>query len=250
MRILSAVLSTSILLSSCAVTPAPLPDEAHAQLGEAAPGRRVYHGAVAWSGDPSPSLSYERWVDTSGPSWTSTHVTLDPEPIITQRVRHSPSYTFERMDEVNAQLGTVSSVVLRPDGSLSFTQTHDERTRTRVEPPDTAPVVTGPTLFGHTLRHWDALERGATLELRFVVPEHTQTYRFTLAIEPTQDDDVTVIMRPVGFIEGLVVAPMRLVFDPRTRLIRRYEGAVPPRDRDLATRRARVDYTHDTARFD
>ena len=243
-------LPLSTLLLSCAAATAPLPDDARGRLVTPAPGRRVYHGAVAWRGDTAPSLSYERWVDTTQSSWISTHVTLDPDPIITQRVQHSPTYDFERIDEIDAQLGVVSAVVLRDDGTLAFTRTQGTASRTRLEPPTDYPIVTGPTLFGYTLHVWDALELGGPHELRFVVAEHARTYRFALEMRPTQDGTTTVVMRPLGFIEGLVVEPMRMIFDTRTRTILRYEGSVPPRDRDLSTRRAHVDYTHDTTRFD
>ena len=77
-------------------------------------GRLIYRGAVfaQHSGAATPLFNYERRVAVTAAGLSAAHVTRDVngEPIIAEQAEFTPSYSLQRFEAINAQLGTSGSV--------------------------------------------------------------------------------------------------------------------------------------------
>jgi hypothetical protein len=118
-----------------------------------------------------------------------------------------------------------------------------------------APVVSGPSLHGFILTHWEAIERGPSMPVRMIVLAQKQTYAFDIRrIESTAADAgrTSFSITPSSWIVRLALKPLSVTFDNATRTVVRYEGRVPPmretQDR-LSTLDAQVDYTMQMAAY-
>jgi len=226
------------LLAGCANPHVPLGAEDLQRLQVAGDehDQIIYRGTVTPVGDSEPAFRYERHVaevraeDDHPAGQVSTHVTFgvsSDAPLLFQRATHSPTYELEHFEEVQGQTGTVSSVTVRADGTLRFRVQRGEEREDRSEGHGD-PVVVGPTLFGFVLEHWDALERGETLPVRFAVADQARSYAFTLRRTAATDEATTVTLAASDFFVSLGIEPMQLVFDRGSRRIVRYTGRVPP----------------------
>ncbi len=163
-----------------------------------------------------------------------------------------PGYALQRFDATNRQLGYSGSVVLSNDGRrLDYRLLRDGVVTTAAEDVSD-PVVSGPSLHGFILQHWDALARGDRLPVRMIVMAKTQTYGFEIRRADTKAGRTSFSITPSDWLVRLALMPLTVTFDSATRNVVRYEGRVPPMrgvDGKLKALDARVEYTMAAAAY-
>ena len=207
-------------------------------------GTRIYTGSV-FGPEDEPMFRYTRDSEVDGESWTSTHTShsvADGQRVVAQAAEHDASYALNRYVEDHRQLGIRTEVVAKGPDTLVYTSHERGRVRHRNERLR-APAVTGPTLFGFVVTHWDQLRAGDEMPVQFVVAERRRSYAFTLKMAETADEHSVVTMRASSPLLRLSIPPLRMTFDSDTRAIIRYEGRIPPRWKGRAVD-ARVEYEH------
>jgi hypothetical protein len=216
-------------------------------------GAWVYDGIVHPLDAPTgqPLFSYQRRVQPAGGGLIATHVTRDPQGrvLIVESAAVAADYTLRSFDAVNRQLGSSGSVQASPDGrQLHYRLVEGDRVRSATEIID-APAVTGPSLHGHILQHWDALSAGRVHAVRIVVLSRLESIPFEIrragGSDAAEPGCRAFTITPARWSMRLVVKPLRVEFDEATRQVRRYEGRVPPlqqADGKLKPLDARVDY--------
>ncbi|MBV1858553.1 MAG: hypothetical protein KUG77_09085 [Nannocystaceae bacterium] len=232
----TALLALS-LAAGCATAGSPAPITPQA-------GTRIYSGDV-FGPEQAPRFRYTRESRVDGDRWTSTHRSHDAktgEFVVAQSAEHDASYALARYVEDHRQLGIQSEVIASDPGKLRYTTRSGNRVRHRSER-IRDPAVTGPTLFGFVHTHWDRLQAGEEIAIRFVVAQRRRSYVFDLRMLDPSGDERVVQMRARGLFVRLSVPPMRMTFDSKTHAIKRYEGRVPPRWNGRALD-ARVEYQH------
>ncbi|HEX5736949.1 MAG TPA: hypothetical protein VFY22_00445 [Hydrogenophaga sp.] len=224
--------------------------QAHPELA----GDRIYRADVFPQGESGapPLFFYARHVQAIGDDLLASHLTYLPsgDLIIEERVTSSLSYGFQRFDVANRQTGLAGSVVLDAgQNRLRFKRTNSVQQQSeRVN----APVVAGPNLHGHILRHWDALAKAERLPVRMAVLARMETLGFDIHKVESNDNVTAFQITPSHFLIRLVVSPLRVVFDNATRRVLRYEGRVPPmraNEQKLVDLDAVVHYHWDTDRY-
>jgi hypothetical protein len=213
-------------------------------------GAWVYDGVVHPLAAPSgPALfSYQRRVQPAGDGLVASHLTRDRQGqvLIVEAATVSADYRLRRFEAVNRQLDSSGSVEASDDGrQLHYRLAEGSRVRSASEVIN-APAVTGPSLHGHILQHWDMLSAGRVQAVRFVVLSRLESIPF----EIRRDDAAEAGRRaftitPARWWLRLAIRPLRVEFDEATRQVRRYEGRVPPMqqvDGQLKPLDARVDY--------
>lgn len=260
-RLLALVIPGVTLLSACAngMVPQTLAPQAQrtitaAQQSPASSGDQVYEGQVyALDGRPALLFRYERRVHTVGRDLVSTHLTYDPTGavVVIQSAVHTPRYELVRADLIHGQSGASGSVEVSGQ-QVTFRLNEGGRVSTAHENL-TDPVVSGPTMFGYILAHWDELMSGASLPIRFAVLERSETIGFALdKVESASPGRTVIRMKPSNVLVRIAVAPTYFEFDTATRRILEYTGRVPPletvNDR-LRTLDARVAYHFVAADF-
>lgn len=252
------LLATSLAAATTAGAAAPVPaldTEAASHLQRLArnpeqAGTLIYRGHVVPQAEPGarPLFTYERRVDDSQAGLVSSHITTDAqgELIIAEQARMGPGYTLRRFEAANRQQGYSGSVVVSREGRhLAFTLVRDGRVRTASE--DVAhPVVSGPSLHGFILQHWDELAAGRKLAVRMIILNRLETYGFEIRRQQGAAGLTTFSVTPSSWLVRLAVAPLTVSFDASTRNVVRYEGRVPPMKTEggrLVDLDARVDYT-------
>ncbi len=230
-------LTALCLLAGCATTTREVPTVPEG-------GMRIYAGEVHAAAGTH-LFHYTRSSIDRGRGWTSVHRSYDAttdDLLVAQAADHDAAYVLHRYVEHHQQLG-IRSLVTAPDAEhLAYTSVRGARTRHRTERID-APAVTGPTLFGFVRTHWDRLERGESIVIRFVVAERRRSYPFVLRMSPPANGRTTVQMRPRAPLLRLTIPPMHMRFDTQTRTILEYEGRVPPRHEGQPVD-GRVHYRH------
>ncbi|MEM6291137.1 MAG: hypothetical protein AAGA54_07720 [Myxococcota bacterium] len=225
----------AVLLLGCAATPTvPLPTAR----------TRIYVGYAYGPGEATPAFRYTRDSGRNGPTLRSVHRShaRDGTVVVEQAAIHDAQYQLRRAVEHHHERGVQAEITVEPDGTLQFTRVRNGRVQRRRERAS-APAVVGPTLFGFTAAHWDALASGTAVPLRFVVAEDRRSYAFTLRMTASDDDTTTIQMRADAWLVRRLVPPMTLTFDTRSRTIVRYEGRIPPRYQGRPLD-ARVEYEH------
>lgn len=205
-------------------------------------GAAIYEGAVHTQ-DGARVFEYTRTSRRDGDRLVSTHRSREVtggREVTRQSATHTPTYALERSVEHHEQLGVRSEVVVEGD-RIDMTTVRDGRVRTTRRRLSAPPVV-GPTLFGFVLSHWEALARGESIAIRFVVPERRRTYAFDLRMPASDGETTTVVMEARRPLVRAAVPTMRIVFDSAKREILRYEGRIPPRLNGRPVD-ARVEYT-------
>lgn len=245
MRILHFV-AMVLAAGGCHAESVSSPPEAERQLAapSGALGELIYRGEVVPQGRETVDFVYERWVAHDDADWTSAHLTRaagSEELLVEQQALHSSSYALLRFREVHRQTGTVSSVLVHDDGRVDYETTRRGRVKRRTEAPG-APVVVGPTLFGFVRQHWEALDRGEAVPLRFAAADRARSYGFTLRRSEVSPTTTTIEMIADQALVRWGLGPMFMVFDTQQRTIVRYVGRVPPRLDDRRATGARVDY--------
>ena len=92
----------------------------------------------------------------------------------------------------------------------------------------TDPVVTGPSLHGFILRHWDTLTSGRKLPVRMIVLSQKQRYGFMIEHAAAARGSTAFTITPSSLLVRLALDPLRVEFDSATRNVVRYRGRVPP----------------------
>lgn len=207
-------------------------------------GERIYVGNVFGPGDAQ-MFRYTRDSRMGGGGLTSihrSHNAEDGELVVAQAAEHDVSYALHRYVEDHRQLALRTEVVAKGTDALVYTSHQRGRVRRRTERLR-APAVTGPTLFGFVVTHWDRLRSGQELRVQFVVAERRRSYAFTLSMADSDQEHTIVTMRASSPFLRLSIPPMRLTYDSDTRAIVRYEGRIPPRWKGRSVD-ARVEYDH------
>ena len=251
-------LSAALTLAAGAAPP-PLDAAGQARLvgyrqAPATAGELVYRGTV-FAQDPTSAghlFTYERRVaHTADKLEVATHITHAPdgEVIIAEVASFAAGYALQRFDATNKQLGHSGSVVLSNGGRhLEYRLLDKGKLSTASEDVD-SPVVSGPSLHGFILSHWESLALGEPLPVRMIVLAKKQTYGFDIRRIESDRAEVgrtSYSITPSSWIVRLAIKPLSVTFDNATRNVVRYEGRVPPmreiEDR-LTTLDARVNYT-------
>jgi len=214
-------------------------------------GTLIYRGTVFAQRDPAagPLYTYERRLAGDAQGLVASHLTRDPQGrlIIAEQAQFTPSYDLRRFDVANAQGGFAGSAELVDGGRrLAYRLVENGRISTASEDV-TGPLVSGPSLHGFVLNHWEELSAGKGLAVRMIVMTKKTTYGFIVRRVAAREDGLaTFSITPDSLLVQLIVAPLTVSFDPATRHLVRYEGRVPPQ-RELGGRLAdldaRVDYT-------
>ena len=175
----------------------------------------------------------------------STHVTFDPtgNVVVVQGANHTASYELTRVDLIHGQTGVSGSVEVTGN-QLTFTLVEDGKSSVTTEQVS-APVVSGPTMFGYIVTHWNELMRGESLPIRFVIIERKETIGFKLARVDAPVGRTAIRMTPSNWLMKLAVPSTSFEFDTATRKVLEYTGRVPPMEvvnGALKTLDARVTY--------
>jgi hypothetical protein len=219
-----------------------------------AAGALIYEGRVhapdAAASAP-PLYTYERRIAVGDDGLLdAAHITRDAQgaTLIVEAARVTPAYALRRFEADNRQQRYRGTVTVSDDGRrLHYELLRDNGTRTRADERIDAPAVSGPSLHGFILQHWDALAAGAKLPVRMVVLDKTTSYGFTIRRHQAADAEGrrAFSVTPSNWLLRFAIAPLVVTFDERTRQVVRYDGRVPPQriveGRALAFD-ARVDY--------
>lgn len=239
-------------LAACSrITPGRLAESHIEQLevlerNPTAAGDQVYEGRVYPLGASMPLFSYERRVKVAGPVTTSTHITHDMAGavVVTQSAVHSADYALHRAEMIHRQTGVTAAVDV--NGAEAVYTLNDGQRQLRRRERLQAPLVAGPTMFGHILAHWDELTRGTTLPIRFAVLERGESIGFALDRVAAPAGRTIIRMKPSSLLVRLAVDPTFFQFDTDSRRILEYTGRVPPLEQmgdRLVTLDARVAYS-------
>jgi len=257
MKPVRTVIATAAVLSAAAaaahLSRPSTPERSDAQAAaetaraNAAPGETVYFGTVfpLRTATSRPTYVYERRVAGREGVLVSTHVTRDPSggAVLHESATHTADHALSEYVLHANQLGQRGTI--RVDGDqVAFELTEAGGRRSQVERAK-GPVVVGPTLVGHIVRHLDALRAGEVLDVRLAILERLETIGFRLRSVGAQPGLTRVRMAASSFLVGLVVDPIDFTFETATGKLVRLEGRVPPKLRDGGGWRdfdARVEY--------
>jgi hypothetical protein len=239
--------------------PAPLDAAGSAQLEafqqhpETA-GAVIYRGSVVPLGATTPLYRYERRVTTTPEGLAAAHITreLGGHVLIAEQARFTPDYALRRFDASNRQLGYSGSVLVSADGRhLEYRLSRNGKLSTASEAVSD-PVVSGPSLHGFIVQHWDALAAGQRVPVRMIVLTEKQTYGFVIRRSAHDAQHTAFTLTPSSALVRMLVAPLTVSFDTTSRNVIRYEGRVPPLQPvagKLQPLDARVDYTMAVAAY-
>src|SRR6185503_10156291 len=107
---------------------------------------------------------------------------------------HSSDYGLITAEMIHGQTGVSASVAVS-NGRAKFRLREGEN-ETTADEIVRDPVVAGPTMFGFILAHWDQLNNGATIPIRFAVLERGETIGFVLDKASDNDGRTIIRMRP------------------------------------------------------
>lgn len=194
-----------------------------------------------------PLFHYERHVLDVEDGLVATHRTYDRTGALMQSETAWLSARYDVRQLVLTDHQRAVSGEVRVDaaaGTLTFSVRENGRSRNKTER-YSLPLVTGASLFGYIVQHWDALAAGENQRVRFIVLPDLTTYGFTISVAAQQDGQVVFNMTPSNALVRLIVAPMAITFDAASRQVVRFEGRVPPLDNrteKLSALDARVEY--------
>lgn len=220
-----------------------------------AEGTLIYRGDVypLSPADAAPLFTYQRRVNRIDGGMKASHITrnAEGEAMALEFARFTPDYEVRRFEAVHKVAGYSGTVDVSPDGHLEYVLDEGGKVTTASEDV-TDPVVSGPSLHGWMLRHWDDLAAGKAVKVRMIVLTRKETFGFELKRVPAPDGIVAFSMKPTNLLVRLAVAPLRLEFDAATRNVLRYTGRVPPMivvDGKRTTLDARVEYALDVPTY-
>ena len=212
-------------------------------------------GGVVYQGEVFPLrpagarqlYSYERRVTTTREGLSASHITRDAnrEVVIVESAEFTPAYELRRFAATNKQAGYTGTVRVTGSRHLEFVLNQGGKV-TMATGDATDPVVTGPSLHGFILRHWDLLAAGQRVPVRMVVMEKKQTYGFEIVRANAANGRTAFSVTATNFLVRLAIEPLRVEFDSAAKHVLRYEGRVPPMQMvngRLRALDARVEYT-------
>ena len=219
-------------------------------------GARVYRGTVFAldSTGGAPLYTYERRVGVTPEGLSAAHITRDPAAkiIIAEEARFTPSYVLQRFEAANLQQGFSGGVEVSKDGrQLTYRLNKNGQISTATEAVSD-PVVTGPTLHGFVLQHWDELLAGKALPVRMAVLAEKTSYGFEIRYSSNTGGLSSFSISPSSMFVRMAIAPMKVSFVTASKALVSYEGRVPPMRVDglkLKNLDARVDYVMDLAAY-
>jgi hypothetical protein len=141
--------------------------------------------------------------------------------------------------------------VVRDGQRLEYTLNEGGKVSTAIEAV-AAPVVTGPSLHGFILAHWNALLGGEKIAVRMIVLSKKETYGFDIRLADRDNGRTAFSIVPTSLLVRLALNPLRVEFDSVSRNVVRYAGRVPPLrriDGKLKAFDADVRYTMHTASY-
>ena len=259
-RVIASVFALGLLAASAAHAELDAPSQARLaalQTSPEASGELIYQGATFALEHPSaqPLFRYERRLNSSDAnSWVATHLTRNPkgELIILESGQFTPAYELQRFTVINQQGGFSGSAQVSADARHLHYSLNDNGKITSADEELDLPVITGPSMHGFILQHWDALLAGNSLGVRLIVLQEMQTYGFDIRFEQQVDGKASFTVTPSSLLIRLAVAPLRVVFDADSKNVLRYEGRVPPKqevDGQLKDLDAGVDYVSVAAHY-
>ena len=250
-------LATLFTLLAVAASPAhaQLDDNSLAQLqslgqSPANAGELIYKGDTyaQQSSSEQPLFRYERRVAMTPAGLTASHLTRNPsgELMVFEVAQVGPDYALQRFETINQQSDFSGSVAVSADGRQLHYSLLEQGEASHADEEVDLPVVTGPSMHGFILQHWDQIKAGSSLPVRFVVLQEKQTYGFDIRFEQEAQGQTVFTVTPSNFLIRMAIAPLKVTFDSSARTVVRYEGRVPPKqeiDGQLKDLDARVEYT-------
>ncbi len=184
---------------------------------------------------------------------TSSHITRDEagDVVVVESARFTESYDLLRFEVTNQQAGYSGSVTVTDGRHLDFLLNEGGRITTATERV-TDPVVTGPSLHGFILQHWEHLSAGHRLPVRMIVMAKMETYGFKIRQVEAVAGRTAFAITPTSLLVRVAVNPLRVEFDASSRHVVRYQGRVPPMQRVAGTFKpldADVQYTMRAATY-
>ncbi|MBX9915432.1 MAG: hypothetical protein K2Y25_16165 [Pseudomonadaceae bacterium] len=259
-RVIACVFALGLLAASAAHADLDAPSQARLAALQTKPevsGELIYQGATFALEHPSaqPLFRYERRLNSAdNTSWVASHLTRNPKGqlIILESAQFTPAYELQRFTVINQQGGVSGSAQLSADARRLNYSLNDNGKITSAEEEVDLPVITGPSMHGFILQHWDTLVAGNCLSVRLIVLQEMQTYGFDIRFEQQVDGQAAFSVTPSSLLIRLAVAPLRVVFDANSKNVLRYEGRVPPKqevDGQLKDLDAGVDYVSLAAHY-
>jgi hypothetical protein len=218
--------------------------------------QRIYRGTYYLRGAPASSAQlfwYERWVKEEGGLLRATHVhhAFDGRVVLRQSALHSPDYALARFDSEQRQTGVKAQASVLGSGRVRLERSSASGHES-VLLQYRHPLVVGPTLYGFLRRHWDELTSGRSVVFDYLSIERLDTYAFETRRVASAGDTVSFELAPSSWVLSLLVSPLRVVFDAKTRQALRYEGPSPvmlESGSKLESFDARIEYSERAAAF-
>ena len=127
------------------------------------------------------------------------------------------------------QLGETYSAVVK-DGVVHYSKTAGGKTKeSRDDYPED--VLVGAQISGFAATNWDALMKGDSRSFRIMVVDRQETFGFKMYKEASESDEQTVTLkiRPSSPFISALVKPIVFRFDARTRKLRTVIGRTTPK---------------------
>ncbi|HSV52611.1 MAG TPA: hypothetical protein VLJ57_10860 [Burkholderiaceae bacterium] len=218
-------------------------------------GALIYQGAVFPMGtQDGPALfNYERRIQDANGAASATHITRDASGavVVSESARFTPGYEVQRFDAAHQHAGYSGSVEVTGGRHLRYVLKQGDKISTATEEVSD-PVVTGPSLHGFILAHWDDLAGDQKLAVRMIVLSQKESYGFQIRRAPAADGRTAFSITPSSLLVRMAIDPLRVEFDTATRKLVRYQGRVPPMqlvDGKLKSLDAHVDYVMHAANY-
>jgi hypothetical protein len=250
-RLVCLLLASSFLASSGFGAPPAVEPRAAAPAAEpaAATEALIYRGTYYLRGAaaPTPRLFwYERRTRSEGAlaRATHTHRTFDGRVLLRQSVLTTADYELSQFESEQRQTG-VSAHARAIDARHVRLERKLGSELESVVLEHRHPLIVGPSLYGMLLRHWDRLAAGRSLVVDFLSIERLDTYAFEIRRVASDASSMTFELAASGFLVSLLVSPLRVVFDTRSRQPLSYEGPSPvqlERGKQLESFDVRIEY--------
>lgn len=197
-------------------------------------------------GEEKPSYLFSLNVEKKGDSVHSKSIFTDlagkalVEETSVYRDQSLVSHTFQQL-----QVDEKGSIDIR-DGKVFYSFTSQGKTHT--ETADIEPeMVISDAIVPYILQHWDQLEKGETLKVRFLLLERQESIGFKFYKDKEHNfkgkDAVDILMRPTSIFIAQLVPKIRFTFEKAAphRLIESV-GRTPIRVPEVPNPKRRKDY--------
>lgn len=190
-------------------------------------GKKIYRGNVFPDYSNEQQYFYERWLIENENSTVANHATytMDKKKLVIQSAKEDKSNNLIHYDEIHIQKGYIGSILIEHK-KVKIIRRYKGKDEINVETLGN-PVVVGPTLFGYIQNNWDSLIAGKENDISFGLIERLETFDFTIKFKSKNSKEVNFILTPTSFLMKLFVSDLEVDFDPVTKKVLRYKGAVP-----------------------